>query len=288
MIPLPEPIAFANDLTVYFEPGRTYALDELPPRSIALDGAVRGPAFDTATERYSFDHHEGVIRHVTLATCEQVYDALRVGLDPRGFHVVLNDLDGDTVLSLWLLLHPEAVRGDGAARVEELVRRFGRVDALGPGWGEPHAVHAALTPSRKSKQSVSLLRGYLKIVDNWWSAGVVPRPPAREPARGFWFDASGHVVHGEVAQMTGLYEHASVGVLYDAAPHGTTAYTIAKRSEFVPYDVRAFLFAMNEREPGWGGGSTVGGAPRHPDGSRSRLTVEEVAAVFEAVAKKRG
>jgi hypothetical protein len=212
MIPLPEPIAFANDLTVYFEPGRTYALDELPPRSNALDGPVRGPAFDTATERYSFDHHEGVIRHVTLATCEQVYDALRVGLDPRGFHVVLNDLDGDTVLSLWLLLRPEAVRGDRAARVEELVRRFGRVDALGPGWGEPHAVHAALTPSRNSKQSVCLLRGYLKIVDNWWSAGVVPRPPAREPARGFWFDASGHVVHGEVAQMAGLYEHASVGV----------------------------------------------------------------------------
>ncbi len=74
--------------------------------------------------------------------------------------------------------------------------------------------------------------------------------------------------------MTGLYERASVGVLYDSAPHGTTAYTIAKRSEFVPYDVRAFLFAMNEREPGWGGDSTVGGAPRIPTAaarvSRSR------------------
>ena len=86
-------------LHVELVPGRTWTLDELPPRSIALDGAVRGPAIDTASARYSFDHHDGVIRHATLATCEQVRDALLVGLDPRGYHVFVNDVDGDTALS---------------------------------------------------------------------------------------------------------------------------------------------------------------------------------------------
>lgn len=32
----------------------------------------------------------------------------------------------------------------------------------------------------------------------------------------------------------------------------------------------------------WGGGSTVGGSPRNPDGSGSRLLPQEVAAVVEA------
>lgn len=52
--------------------------------------------------------------------------------------------------------------------------------------------------------------------------------------------------------------------------------------------MRAFLFTMNEHEPEWSGGSTIDDAPRHPKGSRSRLTVEEVAAEFEAVGKKGG
>ena len=68
---------------------------------------------------------------------------------------------------------------------------------------------------------------------------------------------------------------------------GTRAYTIAKRSEFVDFDVRAFLAAMSAREPGWGGGSTIGGAPRHADGSRSRLPIEDVVAVFLEVARGR-
>lgn len=37
---------------------------------------------------------------------------------------------------------------------------------------------------------------------------------------------------------------------------------------------------MNQLEPGWGGGSTIGGAPRNPDGSRSKLGWTEVWPVF--------
>lgn len=279
--------ARAAELTLTFEPGRVWVLDDLPRRSIALDGAVRGPAIDVDGERYSFDHHEGVIRHVTLATCEQVHDALVVGLDPRGFHVFVNDLDGDTMLSLWLLLHPERVRGPRAAEVAQLSRTIGRVDALGPGFGAPCALHVALTPTRKGAQTRAMLDGYLALLERWWADRVEPRPPRKEPCAAFWCTDAGALVHGEVAQMEGLYGVAAAGVLHGPAPGGTTAYTVAKRSEFVAYDVRGFLDAMNAREPGWGGGSTVGGAPRHRDGSRSRLPVDEVAAVFASFATRR-
>jgi hypothetical protein len=283
---LPRPVALPNDLALHFEAGRTYSLDELPERSIALDGAVRGPAIDSARQRYSFDHHEGVIRHVTLATCEQVFAALRVGLDPRGFSVFVNDLDGDTMLSVWMLAHPDRALGPSAARVEALVAHFGRVDALGPGWGEPHPLHVALTPPRGEVQKEPLLHGFLKILDRWWDEGIEPSPPRRDPSLAFWLARDGNVEHGEVDQMQGLYARASVGVLHGDAPNGTRAYTIGKSSEFVDYDVRGFLDAMNAAEPGWGGGSTIGGAPRGVDGSRSTLPLERVVEVFAAIARR--
>ncbi len=274
-------------LHVELVPGRTWTLDELPPRSIALDGAVRGPAIDTASARYSFDHHDGVIRHATLATCEQVRDALLVGLDPRGYHVFVNDVDGDTALSIWLLLHPERLHGAGATRVLRLVERVGRSDALGPGRGKPHPLHVALSPPIGAVQSRAMLDRALAMIDAWWSAGTTPRPPKSKPAAAFWVDRSGTLEHGVVGRMEGLYGRAEVGVLHGPAPKGTRAYTIAKRSEFVDFDVRAFLAAMSAREPGWGGGSTIGGAPRHADGSRSRLPIEDVVAVFLEVARGR-
>ena len=265
---------------VHFEQGRTWSLDELPDRSIALDGAVRGPAFDNARQRYSFDHHDGVIRHVTLATCEQVREALMVGFLPGGFGVFINDIDGDTVLSLWLLMHPDRLRGERSARVHELVDLVGRVDALGPGRGRSHPLHAALCPSFADRQSLQMLGAMLALVDRWWETGDAPAPVVGDPATSFWLSEVGVLVRGEVMGMEGLYQVASVGVLYGPAALGSTVYTIGKRSEFVRYDVRGFLAAMNAIEPGWGGGSTIGGAPRHPGGVRSRLTRDVVEGEF--------
>lgn len=70
------------------------------------------------------------------------------------------------------------------------------------------------------------------------------------------------------------------GLLSPDGPDGTTGYVVAKRSEFVSYDIRAFLERMNDIEEGWGGGSTVGGAPRRPDGRRSGLSTGVVLEAF--------
>jgi len=267
--------------TIVFSQGQTWALTALPPRSIALDGAVRGAAFDNVHHRYSFDHHDGVLRHIALATCEQVRDALLVGLEPHGFTIFVNDVDGDTVVAVWLLLHPDLLRGPHAARVDALVQRVGRIDALGPARGQPAPIHRALDPGPTTSQTLELLHEKLALLDAWLDAGAsVDAPwaaPPRASAQAFWLDAAGHVVHGTVAGMAGLYAVADVGVLHEAAAEGTRAYTIGKRSEFIDYDVVAFLRRMNALEPGWGGGSTVGGAPRHPGGRRSMLGIDDVA-----------
>jgi hypothetical protein len=140
----------------------------------------------------------------------------------------------------------------------------------------------ALTPARDAAHTEAELEQGLRLLDAWWEGRARPRPPPATPADAFWLDVSGALRHGSVDRMVGLYRVASVGVLHGPAPGGTRAYTIGKRSEFVDYDVTGFLRALDALEPGWGGGSTVGGAPRARDGARSRLSVEQVAQVFVA------
>jgi hypothetical protein len=43
------------------------------------------------------------------------------------------------------------------------------------------------------------------------------------------------------------------------------------------------LDALNSIEPGWGGGSTIGGAPRNADGSRSHMKPEEILNIINTV-----
>ncbi len=269
---------------IVYETCRMGRLEELPPRSIALDGAVQGPAFDLPRKVYSFDHHGGCIRHVTLATCEQVRDALLVGLKPDGFRIYLNDIDADSVVSTWLLLHPERLRGDEPDRLQNLVHRIGRTDALGPGVVPGHPLHPLLNPSLGEVSSRELLDAKLELLDAWWrgdqlATGAPDRPEAHSA---LWLerteDGRPRVVQGEVeGGFIGLYRRSDVGIVWSDAPGGTRAYTVAKRSEFVEFDLPAFYARCNEIEPGWGGGSTVGGAPRRPDGSRSTLEPDQVA-----------
>jgi hypothetical protein len=270
-----------------FEYGRVWQLQELPTRSIALDGAVRGPIVDAAHERYSFDHHGGCVRHATLACCEQVHDALLVGLEPRGFTAYLNAVDADSALGLWLLLHPEALLADDSSRVTELVRALGRFDALGPALGEPPALMTLLEPPPGEAQTRATVERALALIDAWHRGDELPPLPTPETTEALWIEEN-ELRRGEVAGgFRGLYERARFGVLLRPALGGTRDYTIGKASEMVDFDVRRFLARCQELEPGWGGGSTIGGAPRNPDGSRSRLEVEQVGALLLEVARSR-
>lgn len=49
--------------------------------------------------------------------------------------------------------------------------------------------------------------------------------------------------------------------------------------------IKDILKNLNELEDGWGGASTIGGAPRNPDGSRSKLKPEQIVIVINDTLK---
>jgi len=88
-----------------------------------------------------------------------------------------------------------------------------------------------------------------------------------------------------------LYEDGFLrAVVYAQLPDGSVTYTIGKKSDMVSgFPVgpetkpQTLLYALNQKEAGWGGGTTIGGAPRNQDGSRSRLSPDKVFEIINDV-----
>ncbi len=309
-----------SGLRVVVSPGRVVSLADLPRYSIALDGLVQGPQLDLDGRRLSFDHHGNCVRLVTSATCRQVLDALLLGLDPSSYTVYVNDIDADTALAVALLAHPEWVAPGSAhaPRTRALVETIGSRDAHGPAY--PVADPALLA---EFAVAVPLPRRHAPVGDPAGAlAGcvtaitrLITRVPGENPQRAVPTRAvptRGEPTRGEPTftvthSGTGWVMATSAGdgfdpvytaghtraVLWRRLPDSSIAYTVGRRSDLVdrfpvgpPSDPGTILAALAAREPGWGGGSSVGGAPRHPDGSRSALTPDEVFAVVEAVVRQ--
>lgn len=283
--------------------GTTIDFNDLPPNSIALDGYVQGPAIDLTQNKFSFDHHAGCIRLITNATCKQVLDALLLGFDPEGMTVYLNDVDGDTALAVWLLLHPDNAL---LINVRELVETVATMDALGPAYpilnyelGKQFHKGAMLAEreARKSKTYAicdldELLHICLNGIDQMVSGKKFPVTHESESHYTITHRGNGFVmVRTDENVFDQLYrEGVTKGVLYQKQPDGSFAYTIAKKSEFVRHfpvgphtEEGTILHALNNQEPGWGGSTTVGGAPRNSDGSRSRLLPDQVFAIINTL-----
>ena len=299
-------------MKINFVFGQILGFEALPKNTIALDGAVQGPAVDAAARRFSFDHHAGCTRLVTLATCQQVATALTLGLVvDEETEVVINDLDADTVLAVWLLQNPERINEE---RVKELVERIGLTDAHGPIFA-PHQLHRELGPAYGSKdpQTREMLDGFLSkvtaYVDGTWQA-----PSARPERKSDGFAWSPKTGWQMVTQVTGFDEVYSkgflAGVLHTPMAGDTKMYTIAKRSDLVPLQLGPgaakrpptssddYLkgtilgrLALAEIEcnheqshaANWGGATSIGGSPHNEievDGKKvnfgSRLVPEQV------------
>jgi hypothetical protein len=99
----------------------TEFVQEAPPNSIALDGYVKGPFdLDYLGPYANFNHHEGVDRLSTFATCGQVLLRLRAGLltifkgdCQNPVNIFVNDADHDVCLATWLLKNYERIGGEG-------------------------------------------------------------------------------------------------------------------------------------------------------------------------------
>lgn len=264
------------------------ALEELQPNTIALDGAVRGPFIDVEKAIYSFDHHEGCIRHSTRSTCEQVRDAILLGLDPTSFDVLVNDVDGDTVMSVWLLSNPGRVSEDF---VRQLVEEVGLLDSHGPAYptgGLADAFHkSVMAPQVNEKRNKTygscdlsaLLQDCLKLLDGFIANPVSSLVEEKPRTYKITHEGNGFIMAESDSFIFDLLYKAGFtkAVAYSQMKDGSFAYSIGKKSEFVQgFPVRKFLDELNGIEPGWGGGTTIGGAPRNPDGSRSGLSPDRV------------
>jgi hypothetical protein len=293
--------------TIIIHRGIIAPLSSLPPRSVALDGYCAGAEFDLTEQRFSFDHHAGCWRHITKATCQQIADALLLGFEPDGFSVFINDIDADTVLSAWLLLNPKRVTDP---QVRQLVEVVGAVDALGPAYPVTAAdkpvsdyfhqvVMEPVNAARRARAYATadlreLLDQALATIDSLFAGS---RPPVIPPpeTRTFAITHSGAnnwvMVRSDAFVFDLVYAAGHIrAILWQPLPDGSIAYTVGKKSEFVahfpvgPSGIPGtILHALSQREAGWGGASTIGGAPRNADGSRSRLTPDEVFAIVETV-----
>ena len=278
--------------------GTTEKLSELPPRSIALDGYVSGPAVDTEHLRFSFDHHGECVRLVTRATCQQIMDALLLGFNPKGYTVYVNDVDGDTALSVWLLKNPSRV---SERDVRDLVESVGMTDAHGPAYpvanptmsdafyegalGFLSDLHRKREYARADLEEV--LSVCLKNIDALFD-GLIRKDSIPETERRFEVTHEGNgwvMVQSDDFIFDLLYKNGyTKAIAYTGQDDGSFRYTVGKKSDLVErFDVPAILTVLNEREKGWGGGSTIGGSPRNSDGSASRLTPDEVFGIVESV-----
>ncbi len=294
-------------LRIIVSRGTVVPFADLPSKSIALDGFCQGPAVDVDGQRFSFDHHDKCVRLFTRATCQQVLDALLLGLDPVGYTIYVNDVDGDTALAVWLLGNPARVT---EPLVRQLVETVGAVDAHGPAYPicDPKLAdmffQGALKPlsdlQRAKKYGEADLEDLLATcVSNIDAliAGTLEWNPRPEKSRSFVVTHAGNgwvMAKSDDFVFDLLYAAGhNKAIAYQQQPDGSIAYTVGKKSELVggfpvgPHSKEGtILNALNAREQGWGGGSTIGGAPRNADGSRSRLTPDEVFGLVEAVVNR--
>ncbi|MEA2842533.1 MAG: hypothetical protein QOJ69_204 [Actinomycetota bacterium] len=272
-------------------PGQSFTFGrfcEMKAPAIALDGCVQGPSkVSAAGPHASFNHHEGVDRLSTRATCEQVLLSVSQGLwdqmQPEGepeADVHVNDADPDVCTAVWVLHHPELA--DHPA-VQRLVAAEGILDTTGAYWCPAWVDEKLLAELAWVFEPYHLARdaglpadaeGLHRLIIE-----VAERITAHVDGRGERRPAWGefHVVAklGSVAAIveSGPYARMAVGragiqaVVAERESAGRRIVTLAKASPFVPVDLVDAYRRLNEIEAcptddQWGGSDLIGGSPR--------------------------
>lgn len=290
-------------MDIIIKRGEVAKLEDLPPNSIALDGFVQGPQIDTINHRYSFDHHAGCLRFCTTSACIQAWTAVLLGLEPEKYTVYANDVDGDVCGAIWCLKNPDKCNDPRAIK---LINAMGLGDMHGgafPSNGMGKTVEWICAPETDSKRD----QDYWKLSDNGlkslmeavlhridlYVAGEAQIEVAKQQKYGEY-----KVLRNEndwvLVESNDPHVYSSVYqagfdriVLTRKQDDGSTAVSIAKKSDFVRgFPLFKIYEKLNELEPGWGGGSTIGGAPRNPDGSRSKLPLEKIIEVIDEIVQQ--
>lgn len=266
---------------------------ERPGPALALDGYVTGPprwAWDGP--HGSFNHHEGVDRLGTRATCEQILFAARGGLwDALGgpttrVRVHVNDCDADVALSVWLLRNRHRI---GEEQVELLVNLEGSLDCTGGCVAGPNSFGDVLDRvawvfdpynqwrSTSGTFDAPTMTAVIDAVGDRVTAWADGRAGATSSASDFEvLDRRGPVCAvAEYGPLARLRMHAEgIDVFVSVRDQGgVRVVSVGKSSPFVPFDLEAAFVELNElegvdlRSPDgrldcWGGSDLIGGSPR--------------------------
>lgn len=283
-------------MDIIIERGKVVPLKSLPPYSIALDGACQGPAIDSANNRYSFDHHAGCLRFCTSSACMQTLDAIILGLDPTKYTVYINDVDMDTVMSIWCLKNPDRCN---EAKVRQLVEAVGKQDMHAGAYplnGMSKVVEWVSAPQTDSVRNgdyhklsdnglLTIMESMLHRVDKYINGEAANDIAATELHGEFEIKKNDNgwiLVESQDPHVYSALYRAGFSriVLVIPLDDGSLAVSIAKKSDFIEHFPNEKIYAnLNKLEPGWGGGSSIGGAPRNKDGSRSRLSIDTIVEV---------
>ncbi len=281
--------------------GKVVSLESLPLYSIALDGFVQGPGIDTENHRFSFDHHSGCLRYCTISACMQAWTAVLLGLDDlEKYTIYANDVDSDVCAAIWCLKNPERCKEPLAIK---LINAIGQADmhcgAFGYN-GMTKTVEWICEPETSSKKHddynkisdeglKSILEAVLYRMDayvNGDSATEISKQ-IKHSEHKILRDENGWALidSADTHIYTALYQKGySRLVRIHQLPNGSLDVSLAKRSDFVDkFPLPRIYEELNKLEPGWGGSSASGGAPRLADGTRSKLSVQTIIEVIDKV-----
>lgn len=296
------------------EPGVVLSWDEFrasrPGYAIAMDGFVSGPpAFDVDGPWVNLNHHEGVNRLATRATCEQVLVSIRMGLlesfevDGRPCGTLyVNDVDEDICLSTWLFRHFRQLDSSRSEHIHRLVFLEGLLDTTAGAYPLPLDSPELTELAWVFKPFHDLFRdrsrdasrfGAHERSDIVEAVGLHISRYVRGKAGRVELDTRYEVVGG--GEGWSLVREQGVHARTAMRAHGIQAflairnrddgnrdYTIARMSPYVPFPVQELYGYLNEAEgippeasDRWDGGDTVGGSPRKAGSSLSPEALTE-------------
>ncbi len=287
-------------ITLHIEPKTTPLtwndfLSISPLNSIALDGYVNAPPMFQSKEeggpRVNFDHHYGVNRLATRATCAQVLIAIRQGLFStflndltHKVHIYINDCDEDVCTSIYLLKHGRQAANVLNERINDLVNAEDALDSTAGAYPYPKTFKGlkqlawVFQPYREFRISGDIDNKdsdeYGYIIDQVESRILqYVHGQAKEIELDFRYEIL--YQQNKFALIKEIGSHAKTGLLSDGfesyisvrqRPNGNYTYSIGKLA-FGSLNIPAILCALNKeeqccKEDCWGGGNIVGGSPR--------------------------
>lgn len=267
---------------------------QTPPRSIALDGMVKGgPKVDTQTLHFNYDHHSGVVREATMSTANQVYYAIKGGLvqlfGQEEVNVYINDTDQDTSLAVWLLIHHSLFEGvQSIPHINRLLALNDRWDITGGAFPmnldqevirqhtwvfEPYSTlrksGALFQANEETLQSN--LEAVLRRLDQLLMGQA--KEAELDTRYEILFDCPRFRIIDEIGGTEVrfyLFNHGLDAFISLVARRddGRFVYSIGRRSQYIPFDLPKLYVFLNHAEGigkvegGWGGSDIIGGSPR--------------------------